>query len=309
MSGVLLMGMLSIVPSTAGAQSVPTSWWVNANGFVGPLSFTVDPRTHRVRGTLHGTKIEGTLVGRHLVVHRYPHHKNQIWQGWIMDRRVRGQGAGYRGDFIMAGTFSVNGEKVLPFFAVEQGKTAGIPCGGGGGTSTLSGQAKIVAGVLHGLRWEMPCASRGRVCRARVQRPMKKTRLGGDPRRVYNVTLRFRGVVEQQSYTGGKKQGYWYVGGRSANSAYNIYKLQISAPPQTYYLNAGRAGISRSWPIDYTRTVQVRGGAQVLLTADAQDGSLISNTNGRRSMVIPGVSPAPRPYDGQFIQMDVLKVR
>ena len=167
----------------------------------------------------------------------------------------------------------------------------------------------VVAGVLHGLRWEMPCNNKGNVCSAKVQKPTESATLGGDPNQLYEVTLRFRGVVEYQSYTGGKKDGLWYIGGRSNQGSYNIYQLETTDPPQTYFLNAERAGIGWCWPIDYTRKIRVKGGSKVILSANAQDGALISNHDGKGNpIIIPGIDPAPAAYDGQFIQMDVLSV-
>ena len=167
------------------------------------------------------------------------------------------------------------------------------------------------AATLKGLRCEMPCkrGHRGEVCRAADPRPTQTVVMEGRPGQLYRVTLRFRGVVEQHSYAGGKQDRLWYVGGHSAQGSYNIYRLHISDPEQTYYLNAGRAGIRRTWAIDYTKTLRVRGGATVTLSGDAQDGALIVNRDeSNHPIIIPGVPPAPELFDGQFIQMDVTSV-
>lgn len=309
---LLLLGSVMFLTSMCALAALPTTWWVNGNGYTGLLVYTLNPQTQRISGTLLGTPVEGYLVGRHLVLHRHPAGNTQLWEGWILDRTLGSAIPSYSGDFIIAGTISVNGDQVYPWFGIEQGKNAGFtmgqpPSGAPGG---LTGQAQVVAGTLHGLRWEMPCQVKGATCNAAVPRPVKSTILGGDPNRTYQVTLRFRGVVEQQSYAGGQQDGLWYTGGRSADGNYNIYKLEITSPPQTYFLNAGRAGIRRCWLIDYTRTITVRGGATVILSADAQDGRLIGNVDDQgRPIVVPGVPPAPQPYNGQFIQMDVIEVK
>lgn len=168
-----------------------------------------------------------------------------------------------------------------------------------------------LAATLKGLRCEMPCkpGHRGDVCRAVDPRPTRAVVMEGRPGQLYEVTLRFRGVVEQHSYAGGDQAGFWYVGGHSAQSTYNIYRLHISDPEQTYYLNAGRAGIRRTWAIDYTKTLRVRSGAAVTLSADAQDAALIVNRDeSNHPIVIPDVPPAPEAFDGQFIQIDVTSV-
>ena len=173
-----------------------------------------------------------------------------------------------------------------------------------------AGACKDVATSLQGLRWEMPCKPKhGQVCDAAVHKPTKSATLGGDPGTTYDVTLRFRGVVEQEAYKGGTAEQMWYVGGKPDNGAYNIYELSTSAPDQHFYLNAGESGIHRVWPIDYQKTIKMQGGATVTLMADEQDGALISNIDDKdKPVIIPDVPPAPQPFDGQFIQMDVISV-
>ncbi|BBB32591.1 hypothetical protein TTHT_1053 [Thermotomaculum hydrothermale] len=181
----------------------------------------------------------------------------------------------------------------------------------GDNTYTQNPSNKMVREVtasLKGLFWEMPCNGGfdGAGYNALYQHPVKSAVLGGDPNSLYEVTLRFLGVVEQESYAGGKKDGMWYIGGYPTDRYYNIYKLEISAPHQVYYLNAGQAGIPKCFKINYTKTIQVRGGAKVILSADAQDGKLIGNND---KLIVPGVTVVSQPFDGQFIQMYVLNVR
>lgn len=308
--------LLLAIAAHAQPAEIPTQWWVNCNGYTGELVFEVDARTDRVTGTLLGTPVEGYLVGRHIVLHRYPQGRTQIWEGWISNPAGDARGEPYfSDDRTVAGTCSESrggNDSVNPWFGIEAGGTAGVPGLGTPATDTepLTGLAKEVTGTLHGLRWEMPCATEGQVCSAAELRPSHSTRLGGDPGHLYEVTLRFRGVVEYHSYAGGQQDGLWYIGGQSAQSSYNVYKMEVSDPQQTFFLNADRAGLGRTWAIDYTRTIQMRGGALVTLSADAQDGALINNHDGQgQAIVVPGVPPAPAPYNGQFIQMDVVSVR
>ena len=167
-----------------------------------------------------------------------------------------------------------------------------------------------VAVGLQGSRWDMPCKapSGGKdVCPPKDGKPSATVRLGGSPDGTYLVTLRFRGVVEQQRYAGGEQDGFFYVGGRSDDGSYNVYELRTSEPTQSYFLNAGKAGIRHCFPIDYTRTIAVKGGASLTLLADAQDGRLITafGEDGK-PVVVPDVAPADN--DGQFVQMDVIDV-
>jgi hypothetical protein len=175
------------------------------------------------------------------------------------------------------------------------------------------GENDDVAAALRGLRWEMPCkpGHQGPFCSAAVQKPVVTATLAGDPARQYDVTLRFRGVVEWEVYADGRAEEPWYVGGHPDNSINNIYQLGISEPAQVFYLNAPGANdsLGRVWSIDYQKTIRVQGGATVTLSADAQDGNLVSNTDDKgKPLVIPAVPPAPAAFDGQFIQMDVVSV-
>ncbi len=172
-------------------------------------------------------------------------------------------------------------------------------------------ECKDVATSLQGLRWEIPCKPHkgGDTCTTAVDKPVKTAQLAGAQGTTYDVTLHFRGVVEQDAYKGGTAEDLWYTGGKSASGSYNIYSLQVSDPPQTYYLNAGKDGIRHTWPLDYEKTVKMAAGATVTLAADAQDHKQITNRDDKgKPVIVPDVPPAPEAFDGQFIQMDVTKV-
>jgi hypothetical protein len=82
-------------------------------------------------------------------------------------------------------------------------------------------QCTAVAVSLSGLRWELPCAAStsANVCSV-AGFTTKTTTMGGVPGALYALQLRFRGVVEQKTYTGGQADGYWYIGGASNGDAY-----------------------------------------------------------------------------------------
>jgi hypothetical protein len=167
-----------------------------------------------------------------------------------------------------------------------------------------------VAVSLSGLRWEIPCGVdvNTSVCSV-TDPPVQMATLEGLAGAQYDVALRFRGVVEEKTYTGGVADGYWYTGGSPASDNWNIYRLDISDPAQTFFLNAGSSGLFYCVRLDYTRTVRVRSGAKVTLTALSNDGQEIKNIDsGGTPIVVPGVPPAPNAYNGQFIQMDVASV-
>jgi hypothetical protein len=180
---------------------------------------------------------------------------------------------------------------------------------------------KKIAESIDGYRWEFPCKDpmpenpkEGADCASGlVTGDPKKTdnfsaekTFGGEKGKRYKVTLRFRGGVEPMMYKGGTKDGdYFYVGGEPDNGTYNIYKLSVSSPKSHYFLNRQDKVGHKIFTIDYTKTVEIDGGATVTFLGDGQNGRLISNF---LKLVPPDVKPAPKPFNGQFVQMDVVGV-
>lgn len=133
-----------------------------------------------------------------------------------------------------------------------------------------------------------------------------KKSFGGEPGKRYKVTLRFRGVVEPMMYKDGKQVGdYFYIGGEKNNGTYNIYRIDVSSPKSHYFLNRQDKVGHQIFTIDYTQTIEIDGGAEITFTGDGQNGKMIANF---KKLVIPGIKPAPMPYNGQFVQVDVVKV-
>jgi hypothetical protein len=127
--------------------------------------------------------------------------------------------------------------------------------------------------------------------------------IGGDPRTAYDVTLRIRAVVEQQTYAGGTADAPWQTEGVAAQASFNIAALHTTDPERAYFLNAGSAGLRRVWPLDYQRTIRVRGGSVVTLSLDSQDWQQISAFDDRGAPV--AVTDLP-PFDGQFVELEVV---
>lgn len=136
--------------------------------------------------------------------------------------------------------------------------------------------------------------------------------IGGTPTRVYNVTLRIRGVVELKTYKGGVNDGaYFQINGTPANDTYNVYSMTITGNPNTYYFNKGTSGNHFTTPLDYQVTIPMMGGSIVTLFANSVDSVEIANNTdgyGGFPITIPGISTPPQPYNGQFIRIDVISV-
>jgi hypothetical protein len=181
------------------------------------------------------------------------------------------------------------------------------------------GAAKKIGASIDGYRYQFPCKNAmpdnpkpGADCDSGiVTGDPKKTdnftaerKFDGVAGKHYQVTLRFRGVVEPMMYKNGKKDGdYFYIGGVPNNETYNIYKLTISSPPSYYYLNRQDSVGHRIFTIDYWKTIAIDGDATVTFHGDGQNGRLISNF---KKLVVPDIAPAPMPYNGQFVQVNVV---
>lgn len=182
-----------------------------------------------------------------------------------------------------------------------------------------------VKASLSGLRWEIPCkdAPPGTGCAADNPTP-KTVTLAGAAGTTYDVTLRFRGVVEAQTYTAiaasptatGTNAPFFAPNATWTDNGHNAYRLTISKPSFTGFLNhqpsaSPSALPAHSFATDYTVTIPVEAGADVTLFATAADGAQYKNidaeTNGN-PIVVPDIPPAPNAYDGQFVQMDVVSI-
>lgn len=176
-----------------------------------------------------------------------------------------------------------------------------------------------VAASLAGLRWELPCVTNdpnapelvcfttGDVSRAATMQ--------GPPGATFAVQVRVRGVVETRQYFGGTMVAPFVVRGAEAMpstaDAWNVYRLEVSDPLERWYLNASVSGEYVCRLVDSTFTIRVRPGAQVRLFASPVDGRLSQITNRNEqgmAIVVPGVAPAPQPFNGQFLQLDVISV-
>jgi hypothetical protein len=197
--------------------------------------------------------------------------------------------------------------------AVGGGAGAGVggsAAGGAGGACGGDPTCQTIAGSLSGLLWQLPCSGTGNPACPTTPSTTVTTTLKGTTGLTYDVTLLFRGIVEQKTYAGGCSDGAsWQSGGADNGDTFNVYELQISSPPQTYFLNVGASGINHDWVLNYQKTVRIDAGATVTLFANSVDQQEIINvgTDGVTPLTVPGVS-VTQPYNGQFIQMDVVSL-
>ncbi|MBL9146655.1 MAG: hypothetical protein JNM99_23435 [Verrucomicrobiaceae bacterium] len=182
-------------------------------------------------------------------------------------------------------------------------------------------ELKKVATALDGYRFEFPCRDpmpenpkpgADGISARMTDDPKTNDKFtdvktfGGDPGKRYKVTLRVRGVVEPMMYKDGQQVGErFYIGGVPNNKTYNIYQLSVSSPAQHFFFNRDDKVGHRIFTIDYTATIGIDGGATLTLHGDGQNGHMITNF---AKLVVPGIAPAPKPFNGQFIQLDVVDV-
>jgi hypothetical protein len=178
------------------------------------------------------------------------------------------------------------------------------------------------AASIHGFRFEFPCKEpmpenpkEGASGPSALVTGDPKTtdnftvkrRFGGEAGKRYKVTLRFRGVVEPMMYKGGQQVGeYFYIGGEKNNGTYNIYQISVSSPQSHFFLNRQDKVGHQIFTIDYTQTIEIDGGAEITFHGDGQNGMMITNF---KKLVVPDIAPAPAPFNGQFIQIDVVDVQ
>jgi hypothetical protein len=191
-----------------------------------------------------------------------------------------------------------------------------------GMTASRAADSDGPAAAIDGYRFEFPCKEpmpetpkEGANCdSALVTGDPNKTdnftvekKFGGETGKRYKVTLRFRGVVEPMMYKGGEQVGeYFYIGGEKNNGTYNIYQISVSSPASHYFLNRQDKVGHQIFTIDYPQTIEIDGGATITFHGNGQNGKMISNF---KKLVVPDVAPAPLPFNGQFIQVNVLEVK
>jgi hypothetical protein len=195
---------------------------------------------------------------------------------------------------------------------------AGFGGASGSAGAGSGGAGAVLAAELHQFRFECPCkegaanhTSDGNcnVTPETDRQTVAKT-MGGDAGTVYDVTLRVRGLTEPNTYKNGMRQGErFYIGGTTNTPGYTSYMMTIADPPQHFFFNYNATTSHMHFVLDYEVTVKIRGGSQVTFDVDGDgsvpDGHQVSNFD---DTVVPGVPPAPMPYDGQFVQLDVVSV-
>ena len=146
----------------------------------------------------------------------------------------------------------------------------------------------------------------------------KEGTMGGTSGTTYDVTLRVRGITEITQVDGGMRadtstfnyMGASYrkvpftVGGSLNRGDYEVWRINVSNPKQTYTLNDyGKVG-HFVFKLDYEATIQVAAGATVTLEAVDTNDHLIVDYD---KLTVDGVPPVANW--GQFVQLGVVSTK
>ncbi len=245
------------------------------------------------------------------------------------------------------------------------GSTAGTGGAAGGTTSgslgggTSGGDLKeTVAGQLNGAMLLGPCVNKTAesVCQTNKNGTAcpggnadaalsgylstdKTITLGGDPTKLYTITLHVQGEVESKKYDGGadqsavggspKADGFCEGGTPSNGDAYNVYMARVTSPKKDYFFNSIQPpGVSNhtTYGIDYTAKLKANGGSTIRLVAADKNCSMIRNCGPQENsgnvcsapITLQGIDPVAlsknptfdftKAYDGQWVVMVVTDV-
>jgi hypothetical protein len=178
------------------------------------------------------------------------------------------------------------------------------------GTSRSDGGA---GSALGGFLFDVPCqnpAATGGSCSGDPAALMKTVTVpfGGNPGTMYEVRLHFCGPVEGRSCTGcaSSQATYFCMDGTPSTSgfspSYPVYKMEVSAPAHTYYLN-NRGLNDDLFMIDYSATLQIEGGSSITFSTTSTGANMY--TAKRHDFVCPGVPGVMQPFAGQFVYVTV----
>ena len=176
---------------------------------------------------------------------------------------------------------------------------------------TITGEDSIAG--IDNLRVELQCLGTGTAsvnCYT-ADADDESTTIDGEAGTTYDVTIRLRGVVERKTYIDYTySDGMWIEGGTPDGGTFNMFRLHVSSPDKTYYLNSGTSGIDECFLLDMQRTIVMDDGAVLTLLADSGGDNLgtINVDADGEPIVVTGVSPYPYAFNGQFVQIDVIDI-
>jgi hypothetical protein len=148
---------------------------------------------------------------------------------------------------------------------------------------------------------------------AHLRKHEKSFTFGGKPGTVYDVTLHIRGIFEPTIIKDGQtpypQHPYFKVGGTVDAIDWSHWHIEVSEPKQTYWLNHYPKFSHTIYKEDYEATIQVAGGATVVIRViDGNDRQIDNGKTGPdRQQIIAGV--VDKALAGQMLRLDVVSVK
>jgi len=145
------------------------------------------------------------------------------------------------------------------------------------------------------------------------QRHERSFKFGGEPGNIYDVTLRVRGIFEPTTIVGGvtpdPAHPYFKVGGVVGTPDWSQWKIDVSSPKQTYWLNHYPSVAHKIYKEEFEATIPVA--TDALIVIQVTDGNDREIDNGEkaedRQQMFDGVTD--RPLSGQMLRLDVVSVK
>jgi hypothetical protein len=137
--------------------------------------------------------------------------------------------------------------------------------------------------------------------------------IGGKAGTVYEVTLRIRGIFEPTTIIGGDtpdpEHPYFKVGGTVSTPDWSQWRIEVSEPEQTYWLNHYPSVGHRIYKEDFEATIAVVAGSTVVIRVTDGNDRQIDNgkTEPDRQQIMAGVVDHPLP--GQMLRLAIVQVK
>jgi hypothetical protein len=175
---------------------------------------------------------------------------------------------------------------------------------------------KAVVAGLHGLSLHDPCTGdyppQPDTC-LHQQRLERSVTVAGQSGVVHDVTLRIQGILEPTTIDGGETpyadHPYYKVGGTVRTRDWSAWHIEVSNPPQTYWLNHYPKVSHTIYKEDFEATIPMTAGASVTVRVVDGNDRQIDNAEPDRAdrlQIIKGLSDTALP--GQMLRLEVVRV-
>jgi hypothetical protein len=145
------------------------------------------------------------------------------------------------------------------------------------------------------------------------RRHERSFQLRGKAGTVYDITLRIRGIFEPTTILGGDTPDpthpYFKAGGAVSTPDWSQWKIEVSEPKQTYWLNHYPSVGHKIYKEEFEATIAAATGATILIqVTDGNDREIDNGKKGPdRQQMFEGVTD--RPLSGQMLRLDVVSVQ